>query len=391
MNLTLYTSSEKDFTSNGLGILREVINDEVHEILNGQFELRFQYPAVGRLFQEIVLDAYVTAAPNHLAQPQPFRIYKISKVRNGWVTVDARHICYELKRFVCEPVEYSLKTVAQWFPQIADHVHPKAPFAFESDIEAVKNLDVRVPTQVWKLLGSEEGCILDRTAGEYEFDKYRVILHARRGADRGVRIRYGRNLRDFTMDQIQGVLLNAIYPYCTDESGAVYELPEKYVVSPYAAEGEELAVWVFDCGKKEDLLERYGDNIGDIDEIMRSHSLFGILAASIHTSGYLTQPELNLTVDFVRLSETTEYRDYNLPDAIALGDTVHVEDPELGVSVSARVCEMRYQPSMDRIKSITLGSVKRSLAHTIATRTTPAKQAIKVDPDAVAAAGVTAL
>ena len=394
MNLILYTSAETAFDSNGLGILREVMDDEVHEILNGQFELQFRYPVTGRLFRDLAPDAYVKAKPNPLSSPQPFRIYRVTKVRNGWVTVYARHLCYELRRYVCEPCT-DTREVRDWFTALPAHILPPSPFAFVSDVEGYKQLKVATPVQVCKLLGSEEGCIRENIDGEYEFDGYQVMLHARRGADRGVQIRYGKNLRDLTMDQIQGTRCDAVYPFCTGEDGTIYQLPEKMVIRSDLSESNDLTVHVEDLGSVEQMMEKYHDGIlidgygiEDIYEAMRSASLWVLLACYVAQGGYYTEPEQSLTVDFVRLSETTEYKDSGLPDAITLGDTVHVYDPELGVEASARVCEMRYQPSMERIKSITLGSVRRSLARTIAARTTPAKQTIKVDPSVAAAANL---
>lgn len=394
MNLILYPSTETAFDSNGLGILREVMDDEVHEILNGQFELQFRYPVTGRLFRDLAPDAYVKAKPNPLSSPQPFRIYRITKVRNGWVTVYARHLCYELRRYVCEPCT-DTREVRDWFPSLSGHILPPSPFTFASDVGGYKHLTVVTPVQVWKLLGSEEGCIRENIDGEYEFDGYQVMLHARRGADRGVQIRYGKNLRDLTMDQTQGTRCDAVYPFCTGEDGTIYQLPEKLVVRSDLSESNDLTVHVEDLGSVEQMMEKHHDGIlidgygiEDIYEAMRSACLLLMLTCYFAQEGYYTEPEQSLTVDFVRLSETTEYKDSGLPDAITLGDTVHVYDPELGVEVSARVCEMRYQPSMERIKNITLGSVRRSLARTIAARTTPAKQTIKVDPSAAAAANL---
>ena len=388
MNLILYAPSETSFDSNGLGVLREVMNDEVHEVMNGKFELHFQYPVVGRLFQQIVLDAYVTAAPDPLRKPQPFRIYRISKARGGWVTVDARHIAYQLKRCVCANLNLQ-GVVSGWMPQLASYIYPASPFSFSSDIDKNCTLRPGQPMNAWDLMGSGEKCLLKVVGGEYEFDGYQVKLHARRGADRGVRIRYGKNLKDLTLDRVQGVPLHAVYPYAIDEDGNVYELPEKYIVFDGVSEQAEVTLHPLDLSG----MIYSGKPIEDIYETLRGWVSILELLVKLAGGWDATPPETSLTVDFVRLSETVEYKDRPLPDTIALGDTIHVEDPELGVSVSARVSEMRYQPSTDRIKSITLGNVKRSLVRTIASRTTAAQMEIRLDDEtaAAAAAGISLL
>lgn len=384
MNLILYPSGEAAFENNGLGILKDVLDDEVHEVLNGQFELTFRYPASGRLFRDLVIGAYVTAKPNPLSGPQPFRIYRVSKVRNGWATVNAQHISYNLKKYACSTMAFDPAPVNTWLPQIAEHIYPASPFVFETDIAGIGGFSSNVPRIAWKLLGSEEGCLRAEghlKAAECEFDGYRVIFHSRRGADRGVRIRYGRNLRDLTLERKQGDRVTAVYPYCTDENGVCYELPEGYVANPNLAEGEEIFVYVADCGKAEEMPEA----AGTIEAWLRVAAWWCIMALNDGGNGD-NWVETSLQIDFIRLSETEDYKDRDIPDEVVLGDTVYVEDPELGVSVSARVSEMRYQPIRERIKGITVGNVRRNIVHTIARRTT--RPELKIQVDASAADGI---
>ena len=43
--------------------------------------------------------------------------------------------------------------------------------------------------------------MLDVYGGEYEWDNTTVKLHSQRGTDRGVTIRYGKNLTDLTQEE----------------------------------------------------------------------------------------------------------------------------------------------------------------------------------------------
>ena len=60
---------------------------------------------------------------------------------------------------------------------------------------------------------SAEGSILDLVGGEYEFDEFDVVLHAQRGVDSGLEIRYGVNMSDLEAETDSTELVTAVLPY----------------------------------------------------------------------------------------------------------------------------------------------------------------------------------
>lgn len=347
--LTLYSPEETAFTSNGLGILSDVIDDEVYEELNGQFELTVKYPVEGIHFAQIVTDGYITAKPNPASDPQPFRIYRITKPMRGTVTIYARHIVYRCRKIVAAPFFAALADGAM--EQLKAKAANDCPFTFWTDISTVAEMNVTVPTDLWTLMGSSEGCVLDLYGGEYEFDKYAVRLWKQRGADRGVAIRYGKNLTDLTMDENIADVFNGVYPYWTNSDGVYVELPEKYIM----AEGNYPEPNILPVDLSQTLP---GD---PPDEL-----LLRVAAEGYMEDNGIGKPEISWTISFVQLAQTEEYKDMAQLDQILLGDTVTVIFPKMNIHVAARAVAVRYQPSMDRYKNITLGSVKRSLTATVA-------------------------
>ena len=77
----LYSATETEFETAGLGILSDVISCVVTEERNGIFELEMQYPTNGIHFSEISDDCIIYSKPSPFRIPEPFRIYKSPSTR----------------------------------------------------------------------------------------------------------------------------------------------------------------------------------------------------------------------------------------------------------------------------------------------------------------------
>ena len=78
--IRLYDKNEKDFTHNGLGILKDVLTCTCTEVLNGKYDLELEYPIHGFLIENIVEENIVKApVGNPSGEDQLFRIKLITK------------------------------------------------------------------------------------------------------------------------------------------------------------------------------------------------------------------------------------------------------------------------------------------------------------------------
>ncbi|MBQ7001689.1 MAG: phage tail protein [Oscillospiraceae bacterium] len=347
MSLILYPSDETTFDSNGIGILADATDSEVYEELNGQCELTVQYPVTGSHFSEIVSDAYITAKTNPVSDPQPFRIYRITKPMKGIVTIYARHNAYRLSKIVAAP--FTALSVSGALQTIKANAVSACPFDFWTDKTSEAQMSSPVPKDIWTLLGGSEGSVLDTYGGEYEFDKFTVKLHTRRGADRGVSIRYGKNLTDLKQDESIANVFTGVYPYWVDTEGNLVQLPEKYINGP--------GTYAEDKIKPLDLSQEF--DVQPTVEQLRTR------AEQYIANNDIGKPDITWTVEFVQLEQTEEYKGKALLERVLLGDTVSVVFPMLNVDVSSRAVAARYKPLLGRYKSITLGKVKANLAKTI--------------------------
>ena len=347
MKPILYGEHEKEFNTNGIGILSDAIDCNVDIRLNGIYELELLYPVTGIHFESISQRAIILAKVDPVSEPQPFRIYRITKPMNGKVTVYARHIAYDLMGVPVAP--FTAENAPAAMLSLKENAATECLFSFWTDKATPATMKVKNPTAAWNLLGGTQGSILDTYGGEYEFDRWDVKLHNHRGADRGVAIRYGKNLTSLEQDENIANCYTGIYPYWTNPDGMLVQLPEKTV----AAEGtfsytriktvDFSAEWT-EAPTREQLRARAEKYIQDND---------------------IGKPKISWKVEFVALEQTEEYKGTELLEQILIGDTVTVVLPKLSINVSARAVAARYKPLLDRYAYVTLGSVKANIADTI--------------------------
>lgn len=347
MKLVLYPENETAFDTNGIGILSDAISCRVTAALNGQYELTMQYPTNGIHYAEIANRSLILAKPDPVSEPQPFRVYRRVPTSAGTVTVYARHIVYDLMGIVVAP--FSAANIQAALLGLKANAVTACPFEFWTDKATATRMVVPVPSSIWALLGGSEGSILDVYGGEYEFDRFQVKLYNRRGADRGVSIRYGKNLTSLEQDENCAGCYTGVYPYWTSEDGTVVQLKDKIIDAP--------GTYSYTSILPLDLSEEWQE--APSEDQLRAR------AEKYISDRDIGKPTVSWKVQFAQLEQTEEYRGKALLERVLLGDTVAVEFPAMGVSATSRVAAVDYNVLLERYESVTLGRVRSNIADTI--------------------------
>lgn len=369
----LYNATETNFNHNGIGILSACVACEVTEEANGIFELAMTYPMDGIHYADIADRAIIKAKADQFRNPQLFRVYAISKPMNGIVTVLAEHISYDLSGIPVKP--FSASTASSALTGLKNNAVVDCPFDFWTDKATQANFKVSVPASIRSRLGGVAGSILDVYGGEYEFDNFTVKLHNGRGQNRGVSIRYGKNLTDIKQDQNCSSVATGVYPYwVSQENGELVELPEKIINAP--------GTYNFVKIRTLDLSSEF--------ETQPTVEQLRAKTESYIKSNNIGIPTVSLTVSFAQLEQTEEYKHLALLERVSLFDTVNVEFSALGVSATAKAVKLVYDVIADRVKSVALGSVRANIADTIANQQqeiqqTPTKSDLKKAQEAATA------
>lgn len=342
----LYDSKEKNFTSQGMGALKDAISCKVTEERNGIYELEMAYPQTGIHFGEIQEREIIYAIPSPFRDPQPFRIYKITKPLNGNVTIYAQHISYDLNGIPVTP--FTAQNVAMAFSGLESNAAIENEFSFSTDFSKDGNFLIQIPTAIRSCLGGQTGSVLDVYGGEFEWDKFAVKLHASRGTDSGVVIRYGKNLTGLTQESDIENLVTGIYPYWFQDDTLVESDP-KIVYSKNIAFQKAVPV----------------DFTQDFEEQPTPEQLKEA-AENYITQNQIGEPTVSITVEFLQLSKLSGFEKIALLEKCDLCDEVTVQYEEAGIDIKAKVVSIQTDVLLERYDQMEIGSIRANIAQTIA-------------------------
>lgn len=343
----LYEGTEQSFTSNGLGRLADAITCKVVEERNATYELEMTYPVTGIHFDDIQEGRIILAQPFDGGLTQPFTIYQITKPLNQVVTVKAQHISYQLSGIVVMP--YEANSCLSALAGIDSYSSTTNPFNFTTDKRVTAHYEVTTPTSARALLCGQSGSILDVYGkGDYEFNRYDVNLWTNRGADNGVTLRYGKNITDLKNVVDITNVYTGIVPYWIDGEGNTVVLPEKVVLSGH--EGD----YPFKIIKSVDFSSNW--------ETQPTVEQLRTAAQNYVASNEGWKLKNNITISFVALWNTEEYKNIAPLERVKMCDVVHVVVPKLGIDFDTKVIKTDYNVLQERYNSITLGDSYYSLS-----------------------------
>lgn len=349
----LFPAGATTWTTNGLGRLSDAISVTVEEERNGKYELEMVYPVDGIHYHDMSISDMILAKPADGKDPQPFRIYKISRPIGGQVTVNAEHLSYQLNMIPVVP--FTADSCLLALEGLKTNAAEVCPFDFYTDKVISTQWTCKTPASIRELLGGSDGSILEAFKGEYEFDGYDVHLWTHRGTDTGVVIRYGKNLVDLEQEENIENTYTGIMPFWQKEQEdgetVTVLLPERVLHSSRASN------FPYQRTIPVDFSDRW-ETPPDEAELRAAGEAY-ILANDIGI------PAVNVTVDFIALWQTEEYKDLAALERVNLCDTITVRFDKLGVDVKAKVIRTSFDVLTERYNEIEVGDGKGSLGETI--------------------------
>ncbi|MBO5570848.1 MAG: phage tail protein [Clostridia bacterium] len=354
MKPILYESSETEFVSNGIGRLADAITCTVLEERNGQYELEMEYPVSGLHYGELCEDRIICARHDDTSDIQPFRIYKITKPMNGKVTINARHISYQLSKVVVLPC--TANNCVGALQEMKQNSQGDNPFTMWTDKSLEGDFKVTVPTSFRSQLGGITGSVLDVYGpGEYEWDKWTVKFHSQRGADTGVTIRYGKNLTDIKKTTDLSDLWTGIVPYWSGTNEA----------------DEPIVIMLDDPVIYSASVDNYSykliipvDFTSAFQEQPTKDQLRAKAEAYVRNNAESRIPE-SIDISFIALWQTAEYKNVAPLQRLRLCDTVSVYHTGLGIESTGKIVSVTYNVLLERYDKMTIGEARTHLSDSI--------------------------
>lgn len=355
----LFAATATTFTTQGIGALTDSILCYVDEERNGEYEGYLKYPITGVHYADIALRSIIVAKPNYTDDPQPFRVYDITKPLNGVVTVRFRHISYDLSGYPVEP--FTASTLAGALSGLVSNCPVDCPFTLTSSRSVSSTFKANVPASIRSWMGGKAGSLLDIYGGEWKYDGFTASLPSSRGQNRGVTIRYGKNLTALEQEENNAAVYTGVYPYWTDAYGENLVQITGRIVHNTDTPTYSGATYEYERILPVDFSNKWESAPSEGE--LRSAAIAYIEDNEIGT------PKVNLRVEFAQVSKLVR-------DQVDLCDTVTVQFEKLGVTATAKCIKTRWNVLLDRYEEITLGDAKANLAETIVNTKKTAETAV---------------
>lgn len=348
----LFDSTATTFNTNGIGRLSDAISCVVTEERNGPYDLEMVYASNGIHYHDIKHSRIIVCKPNKAQDRQAFRIYHITKPINNRVTILAHHLSYDLNQIPVMP--FTATGITSALNGIKQNSVESNVFTFSTDSPNTDTFfALTKPKSARGCLGGDEESILATFSGssgiEYLWDNYNVSALLHRGANNGVVLRYGKNITDLKQEENIDQTITGVLPFWVDPETDVALIGDVQY-SPYVNNYPMRRTISLDCSEH-------------FETAPTKEQLNAFAFSYVQTQGI---PDVNISVSFVELSRTDEYKQMASLESVNLCDEVAVYFEKLGISTTAKVIRCVWDVLADKYRSIQIGNPRSNLASTLA-------------------------
>lgn len=284
-------------------------------------------------------------------QYQLFQVTSVEQTLDG-VSVTAQHVFYELLHTVTNykakyPVEAfsaingifdGMVTADERFTCLTDASHKAGALDYE-----------RV-NMVQALLDPENG-ICAQYGLSLIRDNYDLYALKNVGSDRGFVVEYGKNMLSVERTEDISNVVTRIIPFGKDKKGNMVFMDGCiFADSAHVDEYAFPRTMYLDCSDTA--------TVSDTMTLAQVKAELKARAKAEFAAG-CDLPELTMTVDFISLGDTEEYKQYRNLDKVYLFDRITVKDKVRGYDYNAEVVAVTHNVLTGQLESVTLGSIQK--------------------------------
>lgn len=330
--IKIFGLTDTEYSSNGDKILQPT-KCRIHKRDNGEYYADIECSSD---YSEYIQNGRIVVCPTPTGE-QAFRFLN-PELNKKKIKVKARHVYYDSENYLIRD-SYVVKLNCN---QALEHLNAatdnESPFTTVSDVTSINSFRC-----VRKSLTEAVSTVLERWGGHLVRDNFTIAVRSSIGADNGVTIRYGKNLKEIKKTEDwnnvvtkllpvgkDGLLLDEVYLYSEQQYALPYTKTVSFNQDIEQEENETDDAYTFRL--KEDLRQQ--------------------------ATAYLAEncvPKINYTVKA------------NIEKITDIGDTIDVIDEGLGISLTTHVIAFEYDAILEKFVQVEFGNSKEKLSNLMST------------------------
>lgn len=326
--IKIFGQTDTEYSSNGDIILKPT-KCKIHNQDNGEYYADIECSSD---YSSYIQNGRIVVCPTPTGD-QAFRFLNPELNKNK-IKVKAKHVYYDSENYLIQDSYVVDKNCNQALEHLNAATDNTSPFTMLSDVASINSFRC-----IRKPLNEAVSTVLERWGGHLVRDNFNIQIRSSIGADNGVTIRYGKNLKEIKKTEDwnnvvtkllpvgkAGLLLDEVYLYSEQQYALPYTKTVSFNQELEQEEGETDDEYTFRL--KEDLRQQ--------------------------ATAYLTEncvPKINYTVTA------------NIEKITYIGDTIDVIDEALGISLTTHVIAFEYDAILEKFVQVEFGNSKEKLSN----------------------------
>ncbi|MGG5323146.1 hypothetical protein IGJ83_001889 [Enterococcus pernyi] len=340
----IYSPTETDFSTNGLGILKDTTKCEIYEVANGKYELELEYPLGTRFDEYFENDYQIKAKPNDQEEYHIFFIDdKDIDTFLDTVTIYAQSRTNRLGRRAVTFAEVDSKTGQEAMAIIENNMDKKSDIRLYSDITTVSSTTFEA-RNVLNCIAGEQGSLLQYWGGEIKREPFKLSLLKRRGRDNIGTIRYGKDLSGLKVKLDWTGVKTRIIPYADPQSDTgttsrIYGSPvDSEYINNYPDVYTEHVQFTEEQGVKD---------VNSLNKIAKNY--FKTINPGCD------KPKISISVEFDKLTDTEEGKEFAKIRNYGLFDTFKIYHRKYKLYFESKVSGVQYDSLSEKVLKLEAG------------------------------------
>lgn len=324
--IRLFGQTDTVFLSNG-DLIIQPLKAKVRKEDNGAFFCEIE---TDLSYIDDLTEGRILVVPT----PQGDQAFRVSNVKASKhkLSTKAFHVFYDSQNYLIADSYVADKNANDALDHLNSATEPQSPFSTISDLTGTGSYRC-VRTSLYDAVRT----VQERWGGHLVLDNWNIALRADIGADNGVNITYGKNIKDISVQYDWSDVVTKLLPEGYDG----ITLPEVYLTSEVQYDLPYTKSVYFDQDLDPEDYESDQAYRHALQDDLRNQAQIYLDQNCVPRVNY----SLNALVD--RITD--------------IGDTIMVDDERLGVQILTRVIAYEYNPILEKYTKIEFGNFRSTI------------------------------